>query len=180
MDDEPHLWFQRFDAYRLLGPSRALIDALNNEKDAKGRERAQRAPGSWRRIATIWQWSIRAEAWDEVERKRVEAEWEQRRFEQREREWRLGTKMQERAMQALEIGIVYDDDDGIMGVKLPDLKASDIPKMADTGSKLARLATGEPTAHVQVDDAASARERLAGLLNRLAATDAAPDDPGEP
>jgi hypothetical protein len=61
---EPARWFARFTAYRLLGFNRSLIDALNAEKDAKGRERAQRAPGSWRRAAVAWQWQARAEAWD--------------------------------------------------------------------------------------------------------------------
>lgn len=98
------------------------------------------------RWSTISTWSARygwveaAAEWDK-EAERLDQElWERRRAELREREWDLGERLQERARKALE------------EQNLPDFKASDIPRMADTGSKLSRLATGQPTDSVEVQD----------------------------
>lgn len=63
LDGESALWFARFDAFRLLGPSRTIEACYRAEK---GRDRT--CPGSWKTVAVRWQWRERAEAWDESQR----------------------------------------------------------------------------------------------------------------
>lgn len=79
-ESEPNRWFQRFELYRLLGPDRTLIAAVNTDKVARGRRESAEASGAWRRAAIDWNWKERAEAWDkyvselaaqEAERQRV-------------------------------------------------------------------------------------------------------------
>lgn len=63
-EGENNRWFQRFDAFRLLGASRSLLAAVNQEKARKGLKESRNAPGSWKRAAKMWDWFARAEAWD--------------------------------------------------------------------------------------------------------------------
>jgi hypothetical protein len=63
-EGETNRWWQRFEAFRLLGPGRSLTEAVNQERVRKGRERSESLPGSWRRIAIAFDWRARAEAWD--------------------------------------------------------------------------------------------------------------------
>lgn len=65
MEDETNRWYHRFEAFRLLGVSRSLNAAVNQERVAKGRTESRHAPGSWRNAAEKWRWYERAEAWDQ-------------------------------------------------------------------------------------------------------------------
>jgi hypothetical protein len=128
-------------------------------------------------------WHEAALAWDQAVQQLDQELWEERRRQQREREWDLGKLMQERAQQALELGIYYDEKGEIAGVKLPEIKASDIPKLADIGSKLVRLATGEPTERVETNDGgftdADRAARIAALLERARARRTGPAAGGD-
>ena len=74
-EGEPNRWFQRFSAYRLMGPGRSLLGAVNQEKADKGRERQTKAPGSWNRTCELWSWHARANAWDDDVIKQADAKW---------------------------------------------------------------------------------------------------------
>lgn len=75
IDGEPHRWFRRFEAYRLMGPGRSLVAACNQERVAAGKRESPQAPGSWRAAARDWGWKARAESWDQHLIEEVEARW---------------------------------------------------------------------------------------------------------
>jgi phage terminase large subunit len=64
-EGEPNRWYQRFCAFRLMGPGRSLLECVNQEKAKKGKERQSFIPGSWSRSSEEWQWKARAQAWDQ-------------------------------------------------------------------------------------------------------------------
>jgi hypothetical protein len=67
-DGEPHLWYERFEFYRLLGPDRSIREAYLKWCALYG-EQANDQPGSpWYRVSQAWNWVERAEAWDKQQR----------------------------------------------------------------------------------------------------------------
>lgn len=71
---EPALWHERFQRYLYLGPARSLIAVYRaeakSEKSAAERARARNVPGAWFAAVKRWNWHVRAEAFDDAERKR--------------------------------------------------------------------------------------------------------------
>ena len=100
---EPPTWFGRFTrCYRLQGTERNLLAAYNFWRSEKGRKAASGAPLSWAHNAKRWNWPPRAEAWDEYERLRIEAKfqeesdaWRSNRFAGAQQLWDIGKKMLE-------------------------------------------------------------------------------------
>lgn len=88
IEDEPGLWFNRFEQLRLLGPERSML-ALYRSKWREKREKAGKGgtkepksiPGSWDKAAKKWNWKERWDAWDHYESERVAAEAEASRLE---------------------------------------------------------------------------------------------------
>jgi hypothetical protein len=80
IQEEPNLWYQRFESFRLLGPGRSILAVFNQWRLAKSRKVARNFPKSWRRAADLWRWRERAEAWDEHIRKRAASEAESERL----------------------------------------------------------------------------------------------------
>lgn len=81
-EGEPNKLFDRFEIYRLLGPSRSLYSAYIAWRERSGAKSAQKRAGlpqSWRQAAERWEWAKRAEAFDEHERAQQIAEWQRRR-----------------------------------------------------------------------------------------------------
>jgi hypothetical protein len=78
LPNETNRWYQRFSAFRLAGPTRSINGLYNQERVAKGLERAQSASGKWREMASSNRWVERAEAWDTYLSERAEAEYEAR------------------------------------------------------------------------------------------------------
>lgn len=62
---ENNLWWDRFDRYRLMGPSRSVLACYNDERATQGLTQAKYAPSSWRGAEVRYKWRERAEAWDE-------------------------------------------------------------------------------------------------------------------
>lgn len=58
-------WFQRFEAFRLMGPGRDLTTAYNRERVGGGRKESADCSGTWRKMAGLYRWRERAEAWDQ-------------------------------------------------------------------------------------------------------------------
>lgn len=99
--DEPSLWYDRFERYRLAGAARSLLKLYNDERERKGQKRASSPPTAWREMARTWQWERRAEDWDEAERQRARAAAEQDRQQEREARLTLLRAGRSRLAQAL-------------------------------------------------------------------------------
>lgn len=136
-EGEPHRWFQRFEAYRLMGPGRSLRSCYNTDRVAHGHEESRQASGTWRKIADLWSWQARAEAWDQEQTRLDQELWEKRRREQREEDWTTAAELRRAAR------IMLFEPGELSG------KVSDIAKAVDVAAKVGRLATGEPTEHTQ-------------------------------
>lgn len=80
MEGEPNLWYQRFERYRLLGPTRSIDAAWRAEaqQNAAKRRKASRVSSTWRTRAAEWQWHTRAAAWDKYLSDQAEAAIEER------------------------------------------------------------------------------------------------------
>lgn len=78
LDDEPNRWFQRFERFRLLGPTRSIEALYRAEREAKGRE-VKRPSHRWYISSDLYRWKERAEAWDkhlsDLAAAEVEAKW---------------------------------------------------------------------------------------------------------
>lgn len=71
-ENEPNLWYDRFMAFLLMGPSRSLLGAVHQEEAQKSPKKpSDSTPGAWKDAANEWKWRERAEAWDEYRRKQV-------------------------------------------------------------------------------------------------------------
>lgn len=106
---EPLLWFRRFEAYRLMKPTRTVMDVYRSYLAGKGRQerakKVRRIPGAWHQAKTKWDWKARAEAYDEyvidTERQRVEAELEENRELARQTRLQLIQAVQDIATRAI-------------------------------------------------------------------------------
>jgi len=100
MENEPILWYTRFERYRLLGSTRSLLGAYKTELGRKEQNKKPpvNAPMVWRNAADKWNWKARAESWDmqEAQNRAAAAALQQAKEEaekERERqEWRLKRK----------------------------------------------------------------------------------------
>lgn len=144
---EPNRWYSRFTAYRLAGPNRSLLGCVNREREQKGIKRYNSVPGAWSRAFDKWRWRERAEAWDEHRRQEDEAKWQERREELREKEWDTASKLLEKAEQMLRFPVskaIVEEKNTI--IEPAGWKFRDVTAIAETASKLARLASGIETA----------------------------------
>jgi len=171
---ERHLWqriqgetfkaYEGFELYRQLGPARSLQVAWEQyftrpgTRRQRGDREVTRFPGYWARWSTRWRWLERAMAWDEevaalardqeLDRElkaRVAEQEEDRRQRQLMREEAraaraVGRRLLMRLLQEVEAGKLE-----CMGVTelLPHLQK--ISALVETGQKLDRLYSGEPT-----------------------------------
>lgn len=60
-ESEPGLWYDRFERYRLMGPSRTI--EATHDGDAK-ESKGKRPSRHWYEAAKTYEWQRRAEAWD--------------------------------------------------------------------------------------------------------------------
>ena len=145
------MWYSRFEAFRLLGPGRSLLETVNQWRDSKGQKRTNNAPATWRRAHTQWHWKARAEAWDLDELAKRRALWEKRAEERRDAEWRTASRLQERADQMLMFPVARTvtntSPDGLTQtvIEPTEWKPTDVVRYAETASKLGRLAAGLET-----------------------------------
>ncbi len=78
-ENEPTLWYARFDAGRLMGTGRTIEAIYQAEIEAdrsksKRKKRARRPSSQWYKMAQQYHWRERWEAWDQAERERLDAE----------------------------------------------------------------------------------------------------------
>lgn len=122
------------------------------------REKRAGLPQSWRLAAEKWQWQSRAEAFDEHERAQQIAEWQRRRDELREHEWKFSQELIDKARQMLVFPLaktVRSTQDGgqtvVTEIYPAQWKLADAARILEAASKLGRLAVGEETERVSVD-----------------------------
>ncbi len=146
---EPAAWYRRFaELYLAQRGRRSILAAANSERDRKGRKGTDSLTPSWRRASERWRWRERAAAYDADQANQVIAEWTRRQVQQREREWDMASRLYNRAMEMVRFPIarVTNSEDGKTTVIEPaGWRLRDAAVIADTASKLARLAVGIET-----------------------------------
>lgn len=154
-------WFGRFEAYRLMGPSRSLRGCYQQvwvkERGAKGRKGAHppaTVPTSWRDASERFRWEERSSAWDSHQQHQAEkelmdrerrdrVEWLRRRNELRSQEWEYSGQLIEKAQAMLAESLHIEKEEDGQTVKLPARWSfRDAAAMLQLASALRRSATG--------------------------------------
>ncbi len=158
--------FRAFLLYLGQEPPRSVHEAYRIHKGCE-KDMTKRAPGVWRNwaqartpkgdlIPDALPWAKRAEAWDDHLAAQDALRWEQRRAEQREREWQGGQSLFERAEQIAKLPYMRGKKSDYVLVT---------PEMV--GQEIATTTTVEPL-NVSAKDEATLRQ-TASKLGRLAA-----------
>jgi len=136
LPNEPSMWFNRFEYYRLLGPDRTFQGTFEiwNERDNKRKNKpnvAGHPHPQWYERAEQWQWKERAAEWDNwVWKERVSQEQDAIR-EMTKRHIELGMEMQDVGGKAL------GDEKNVVGM-------GDARLLIKDGADLERRARGLP------------------------------------
>src|SRR5262249_42259328 len=131
---EPSRWYTRFERYRLAGPGRSLLGAVNAERQERGARPSKSIPQAWAKNARHWRWQGRAEAWAAHQRRQAGAAHTQQVEEMNRRQ------IQEaRGLQSAAIG-------RLKSLNLEQLSAADVLRFLTAAAKLERTALGEPEA----------------------------------
>ena len=117
-DGEPNRWFQRFSAFRLLGPGRTVIGANNQEREKKGKPKQVNTPGSWSKAATQWRWYERANAWDSDVIAQADKQWRKDIMGEAE----LLSRLSQMGRANIDDFIGLAKDGHITSIKLDELK----------------------------------------------------------
>lgn len=156
---EDHKWYHFFFNYFVLsGFTRSIIAAFRKHRE----EEEKSVPDTtltgearhWYVAATKWNWRERAQAWDEHQRMKNAAMWEERRTKLREKEWNVSSRLLDTAEDVLST-LISSEDTGaqapngtpgrVLGPAKPKVRASDISRFVEVGSKVGRLAAGMAT-----------------------------------
>ena len=89
LQEEPAMWYERFDAYRMLPASSRSINALYRIFVEEGVVSGAKATQEWYRRASEWHWQERARAWDAYIMERVHARYEEFLLEAHEERMRM-------------------------------------------------------------------------------------------
>lgn len=101
MDGEPDLWYDRFERYRLMGPSRSLLAVYNAERLDRSEGPAKAIPGAWVYACRVWDWKNRASTWDAYEGQRRRELYDKEREEDHEARVMLLKAMRAKLVQRL-------------------------------------------------------------------------------
>lgn len=74
LPDEPRMWYERFEIYRLLGPLRTMGLAYRKYRAVSGTPSNTTMVGQWSKYAKKYEWDRRAQAWDDSLREEREVE----------------------------------------------------------------------------------------------------------
>jgi hypothetical protein len=161
---------------------------------ASSSDAAQTPPTTKQNTLDAWslrnEWQARVNRFDDLEVARVQAlrdaaeaaeieKWAKRRQEHREREWTLATGLAERATSMLRTPLFRTETEDGRNVIMPARwDWGDVPRVADTASKLARLAAEMPTAREHLAFEGVSDEQLAATLAVRLGSLIAADDGG--
>lgn len=176
-DDEPVLWFDRFEQYRLLGPTRTVMAVYNDFRAGRGKGRAKTPPQSWTEATHRWRWKDRARAWDMSLVQRRQEEWEEERSENKRQRLALLGSFRAKMTEAVAL---LDPTDIRWAEAVAGLKMVLAESRAEYNDEpIQRIETGDP------GDFDLLAATLDSKLARLAAEAGAvpvpiePDPPGE-
>lgn len=183
LPDEPATAYRALVDYAMLGSDRSL-DALaaqyRSDPDAHPPTRRRNTLATW---SVAYDWQDRIADYDEqlaaAELAQAEAQWAARREQIREESWQLAQRLKDRAIELLShptVEEVTESKDGttIIIVKPSKWAQRDIPAIAETFNKLARLAVGLDTDQIRIiegidpgDLAQKSDEELAALKAKI-------------
>jgi hypothetical protein len=129
---ESNRWYARFERFRLAGPSRSLLGAVNSERQQDGKRSTRSVPQAWAKAAQQWRWRERAEAWDAHERCQARAAHAQEIEEMNRRH-----VQEARGLQSAAIG-------RLKSLNLEQLSPAEVLRFLVAAAKLERTALGEP------------------------------------
>jgi hypothetical protein len=129
---EPNRWYARFECYRLAGPSRSLLGAVNALRLPRGLTKSRSIPQAWAKNAKEWRWRERAEAWDLRQRQEARAAHLQEVEEMNRRHLQEAKALQSTAIQRLK------------SLDVEQLSPADVLRFCIESAKLERTVLGEP------------------------------------
>jgi hypothetical protein len=129
---ESNRWYARFERFRLAGPSRSLLGAVNSERQESGKRSTRSVSQAWAKAARQWRWRARAEAWDAHERGQTRADHARQIEEMNHRH-----VQEARGLQSTAVG-------RLKSLNLDDLSPAEVLRFLVAASKLERTALGEP------------------------------------
>ena len=158
---EPGMWYDRFEVYRLLGPTRTIDAAYRISSGLDSR-----AGLAWWRRAKEFNWKQRAEDWDKVGWRNQAAAEEHRRTEARERRLLLLAQAREAVWHALKRADLAEMDTDEARRQLSSLRLffGDI-------LRLERLELGEGQAAAAPDEPPQLDEEIRAVLENVYAQD---------
>jgi hypothetical protein len=68
IENEPQIWYRRFERFLLMFPKRSIAAVFQEEETERNREKPRIKPtGDWYEMAEKWQWEERTQAWDDAQ-----------------------------------------------------------------------------------------------------------------
>ncbi len=146
---EASKWYERFLIYRDMGIDRKFFHAYTLYLRQAGKyeqaEKAKDTPGAWKVKAIKFAWQLRAERWDQEERKKRQAWKAKKLVELQEEELRLGFIMLKEGAKMLEWPLTERtvEDDGKTIIFTPaGWNKGTAYRYLRTGSEISRRALG--------------------------------------
>lgn len=110
LPDEPDVWFDRFDAYRLLGAARTIEEVFRSAKGGRANVQGKRPSRHWYDHAAEWNWEERAGEWDAHLREIAEEEelerWRTRHKQYREDLFQIADRVKGNILKMLDMPLV--------------------------------------------------------------------------
>ena len=129
---ESNRWYARFERFRLAGPSRSLLGAVNTARQESGKRSTRSVSQAWAKAARQWRWRERAEAWDAHVRRQARADHARQIEEMNQRQ-----VQEARGLQCAAIG-------RLKSLNLEQLSPAEVRRFFVAAAKLERTALGEP------------------------------------
>lgn len=143
IDNESELWFRRFRAW-LIHPKRSIKAVYRDELKQTKRKLTDDAipPSIWSTAQKYYLWALRAEAYDRYTLKEDHIDYQKRRSELKDEQWRDAKMLREKARQMLDFPLtrqtVKQGEDGRTTIVIEPMRwgMSDVSKMLQLASEL--------------------------------------------
>lgn len=148
-------WYTRFTKFLLKGPSRSVLSVYNDEREALHKdwhpyENKKSVPLAWHNQVKDFSWRQRASAFDSHMAAKEQADWIKRQDEIREKQYKLGMELMDRAQDLAELPIIQTVEEadaesgGSKTIIMPveGVTPNTAVQFGSEGSKLARNAAG--------------------------------------
>lgn len=140
LEGEPSRWFQRFSAFRVMGPGRTVKGAEDAERATAGKiGQKNYTSGAWSRAVEKWNWRARADAWDRWVIEQADAKWKAEMMGEAELLGRLSQMARGNIHEFVEL----NNDGQIFSVKIDELERR--------GYMVRKISTSKKTDSVSVE-----------------------------